>query len=37
MMVPIGAMIGDTATVWGRAYFEEGDVVIEDKFKIIFE
>ena len=37
MMAPIGAMIGDTATVWGRAYFEEGDVVIEDKFKIIFE
>jgi len=37
MMAPIGAMIGDTATVWGKAYFEEGDIIIEDKFKIIFE
>ena len=37
MMAPIGAMIGDTATIWGKAYFEEGDITIEDEFKIIFE
>ena len=37
MIAPIGAMAGDTATVWGKAYFEEGDITIEDEFKIIFE
>tara|TARA_B100000524_G_scaffold330952_1_gene217155 strand:- start:402 stop:962 length:561 start_codon:yes stop_codon:yes gene_type:complete len=37
MMAPIGAMAGDTATVWGKAYFEEGDITIEDSFKVIFE
>jgi hypothetical protein len=37
MMAPIGAMIGDTATIYGKAYFEEGDIIIEDSFNIIFE
>ena len=37
MMAPIGAMIGDTVTVYGRAVFEEGDIKMEDSFNIIFE
>ena len=37
MMAPIGAMVGDTVTIHGQAWFEEGDVVLEDKFNIIFE
>ncbi len=37
MMAPIGAMKGDTVTIYGRAIFEEGDVKIEDSFNIIFE
>jgi len=37
MMAPIGAMIGDTVTIYGRAVFEEGDIKIEDSFNIIFE
>ena len=37
MMAPIGAMIGDTVTIYGKAYFEEGDVILEDSFHIIFE
>jgi hypothetical protein len=37
MMAPIGAMIGDTVTIYGRASFEEGDVILEDNFNIIFE
>jgi len=37
MMAPIGAMIGDTVTIYGKASFEEGDVILEDNFNIIFE
>ena len=37
MMAPIGAMIGDTVTIYGKAFFEEGDIMIEDSIKIIFE
>jgi hypothetical protein len=37
MMAPIGAMVGDTVTVYGKAVFEEGDIVLEDSFNIIFE
>tara|TARA_B100000287_G_scaffold45302_1_gene40581 strand:- start:424 stop:957 length:534 start_codon:yes stop_codon:yes gene_type:complete len=37
MMAPIGAMIGDTVTIYGRAIFEEGDISLEDSFNIIFE
>ena len=36
MMAPIGAMVGDTATIYGKAYFEEGDIILEDSFHIIF-
>ena len=37
MMAPIGAMIGDTVTIYGRAVFEEGDVMLEDSINVIFE
>jgi len=37
MMAPIGAMVGDTAEVFGQAWFEEGDIILYDSFKIIFE
>jgi len=37
MMAPVGAMIGDTVTIYGQAWFEEGDIVVYDKFNIIFE
>ena len=37
MMAPIGAMVGDTVTIHGKAYFEEGMVIIEDSFHIIFD
>jgi len=37
MVAPIGAMIGDTVTIYGKAFFEEGDIMIEDSIKIIFE
>jgi hypothetical protein len=36
MMAPIGAMIGDTVTIHGKACFEEGSIVIEDSFQIVF-
>ncbi len=37
MMAPIGAMIGDTVIIYGKAAFEEGDIILEDNFNIIFE
>jgi hypothetical protein len=37
MMAPIGAMVGDTVTIYGQAWFEEGDIILEDSFNIIFE
>jgi hypothetical protein len=37
MMAPIGAMIGDTITIYGQAWFEEGDIILEDSFQIIFD
>ena len=37
MMAPIGAMIGDTVTIYGKAKFEEGDVVLYDSINVIFE
>jgi hypothetical protein len=37
MMAPIGAMIGDTVTIYGQAWFEEGDKILEDKINVIFE
>ena len=37
MMAPVGGMVGDTVTIYGKAVFEEGDVKIEASFNIIFE
>jgi hypothetical protein len=37
MMAPIGAMIGDTVTIYGQAWFEEGDIVLYDSINVIFE
>jgi hypothetical protein len=36
MMAPVGAMVGDTVTIYGKAWFEEGDITIEDNIKVIF-
>ena len=37
MLAPIGSMIGDTVTISGQAWFEEGDIIKYDSFNIIFE
>ena len=37
MLAPIGLMIGDTIEIKGTAYFEEGDISLQDSFQIIFE
>ena len=37
MMAPIGAMIGDTVTIYGKAKFEEGDITLYDSINVIFE
>jgi hypothetical protein len=36
MMAPVGAMVGDTVTIYGKAWFEEGDITVEDNIKVIF-
>ena len=36
MMAPIGAMVRDTVTIYGKAYFEEGDIKLEDSINVIF-
>ena len=36
MMVPIGAFIGDTVTIYGQAWFEEGDIILSDSINVIF-
>ena len=37
MMAPVGSMIGDTIEIKGTAYFEEGNIILQDSFRIIFE
>ena len=37
MMAPIFEMQGDTITIQGQAWFEEGDVILKDSINIIFE
>ena len=37
IMAPIGAMVGDTVTVYGQAWFEEGDIILHDSINIIFD
>ena len=36
MMAPIGSMVGDTVTIYGKALFEEGSVTLKDSIKVIF-
>ena len=36
MMAPIGAMVGDTVTIYGQAIFEEGQILLEDSINVIF-
>jgi len=36
IMAPVGSMIGDTVQIKGIAYFEEGDIILQDSFQIIF-
>ena len=36
MMAPIGSMVGDTVTIYGKALFEEGNITLEDNIKVIF-
>ena len=36
MMAPIGSMVGDTVTIYGKALFEEGNIALEDNIKVIF-
>ena len=37
MMAPIGAMIGDTIIIYGKAKFEEGDITLYDSINVIFK
>ena len=37
VMAPVGSMIGDTIKINGIAYFEEGNISLQDSFQIIFE
>tara|TARA_R110001592_G_C12665683_1_gene702976 strand:- start:20 stop:544 length:525 start_codon:yes stop_codon:yes gene_type:complete len=37
IMAPVWEMKGDTITIYGEAWFEEGDIVKYDSFNIIFE
>tara|TARA_B100000282_G_scaffold293470_1_gene268851 strand:+ start:833 stop:1288 length:456 start_codon:yes stop_codon:yes gene_type:complete len=37
MMAPIGSMVGDTVTIYGQAWFEEGDIILNDSINVIFE
>jgi hypothetical protein len=37
IMAPVFEMQNDTATVYGRAWFEEGDIILTDSINIIFE
>jgi len=37
MITPVGAMVGDTVTIYGKASFEEGDIELNDNIKVILE
>ena len=37
IMSPIIDMQGDTATIYGQAWFEEGDIILKDSINFIFE
>jgi len=37
MMAPVWGMKGDTVTIQGQAWFEEGDIILYDNIKVILE
>ena len=37
MMAPIFTMIDDTVTIYGQAWFEEGDIILKDSINVIFK
>jgi len=37
IMAPIFEMQGDTVTIQGQAWFEEGDIILYDNINVIFE
>jgi len=37
MMAPIWEMKGDTTTIYGQAWFEEGDIILYDSINVIFK
>jgi hypothetical protein len=37
MMAPVWEMMGDTVTIYGQAWFEEGDIILYDSINFIFE
>jgi len=37
MMAPVFGMQNDTTTIYGRAWFEEGDIILTDSINIIFK
>jgi len=37
MMAPVFEMQNDTITIYGQAWFEEGDVILKDSINIIFK
>jgi len=37
MMAPIFDMQNDTVTIYGQAWFEEGEIILTDSINIIFK
>ena len=37
MMAPVFSMQNDTVTIYGQAWFEEGDIILTDSINIIFK
>ena len=37
MMAPIFTMIDDIVTIYGQAWFEEGDIILKDSINVIFK
>ena len=37
MMAPVFSMQGDTITIYGQAWFEEGDIILKDSINVIFK
>ena len=37
MMAPVFTMVDDTVTIYGQAWFEEGDIILKDSINVIFK